>query len=114
MHRPVHPPGSPPPPPPPRPPRPRSGLPPAGTALTPHPAHVTADRQPGTAPPPRGHPAPPKENPHDHPPSSLGRRWSRPMRVLLIGANGYLGRFVADRLLADPAVQLTAVGGGAR
>ncbi|CAM5280109.1 hypothetical protein SHIRM173S_03059 [Streptomyces hirsutus] len=25
------------------------------------------------------------------------------MRVLLIGANGYIGRFVADRLLADPA-----------
>ena len=37
---------------------------------------------------------------------------SRPMRVLLIGANGYLGRFVADRLLADPAVQLTALGRG--
>ncbi len=34
------------------------------------------------------------------------------MRVLLIGANGYLGRFVADRLLADPAVQLTALGRG--
>jgi nucleoside-diphosphate-sugar epimerase len=32
------------------------------------------------------------------------------MRVLLLGANGYLGRFVADRLLADPAVQLTALG----
>lgn len=32
------------------------------------------------------------------------------MRVLLIGAHGYLGRFVADRLLADPAVQLTALG----
>lgn len=34
------------------------------------------------------------------------------MRVLLLGANGYLGRFVADRLLADPAVQLTALGRG--
>ncbi|MBZ6080117.1 NAD-dependent epimerase/dehydratase family protein [Streptomyces olivaceus] len=34
------------------------------------------------------------------------------MRVLLIGSNGYLGRFVADRLLADPAVQLTALGRG--
>ncbi|WP_255952298.1 NAD-dependent epimerase/dehydratase family protein [Streptomyces odontomachi] len=34
------------------------------------------------------------------------------MRVLLIGAGGYLGRFVADRLLADPAVQLTALGRG--
>jgi nucleoside-diphosphate-sugar epimerase len=34
------------------------------------------------------------------------------MRVLLIGANGYLGRFVAERLLADPAVQLTALGRG--
>ncbi|OSP40303.1 reductase, partial [Streptomyces sp. 13-12-16] len=34
------------------------------------------------------------------------------MRVLLIGANGYIGRFVADRLLADPAVQLTALGRG--
>jgi NDP-hexose 4-ketoreductase len=32
------------------------------------------------------------------------------MRVLLLGAGGYLGRFVADRLLADPAVQLTALG----
>lgn len=32
------------------------------------------------------------------------------MRVLLLGASGYLGRFVADRLLADPAVQLTALG----
>ncbi|MFE0790957.1 NAD-dependent epimerase/dehydratase family protein [Streptomyces mutabilis] len=32
------------------------------------------------------------------------------MRVLLIGANGYIGRFVAERLLADPAVQLTALG----
>ena len=36
----------------------------------------------------------------------------RAMRVLLLGANGYLGRFVADRLLADPAVQLTALGRG--
>lgn len=34
------------------------------------------------------------------------------MRVLLIGAHGYLGRYVADRLLADPAVQLTALGRG--
>ncbi|MET9504670.1 NAD-dependent epimerase/dehydratase family protein [Streptomyces sp. NPDC006259] len=34
------------------------------------------------------------------------------MRVLLTGANGYVGRFVADRLLADPAVQLTALGRG--
>ncbi|MCD7439114.1 NAD-dependent epimerase/dehydratase family protein [Streptomyces lincolnensis] len=34
------------------------------------------------------------------------------MRVLLIGANGYIGRYVADRLLADPAVQLTALGRG--
>jgi nucleoside-diphosphate-sugar epimerase len=34
------------------------------------------------------------------------------MRVLLLGASGYLGRFVADRLLADPAVQLTALGRG--
>ncbi|MCT2591892.1 NAD-dependent epimerase/dehydratase family protein [Streptomyces sp. N2-109] len=34
------------------------------------------------------------------------------MRVLLLGAHGYLGRFVADRLLADPAVQLTALGRG--
>ncbi|MGI5348990.1 NAD-dependent epimerase/dehydratase family protein [Streptomyces sp. CA-250714] len=32
------------------------------------------------------------------------------MRVLLLGSSGYLGRFVADRLLADPAVQLTALG----
>lgn len=32
------------------------------------------------------------------------------MRVLLLGAGGYLGRHVADRLLADPAVQLTALG----
>ena len=34
------------------------------------------------------------------------------MRVLLLGANGFLGRFIADRLLADPAVQLTALGRG--
>lgn len=34
------------------------------------------------------------------------------MRVLLLGAGGYIGRFVADRLLADPAVQLTALGRG--
>jgi nucleoside-diphosphate-sugar epimerase len=34
------------------------------------------------------------------------------MRVLLLGAAGFLGRFVADRLLADPAVQLTALGRG--
>lgn len=34
------------------------------------------------------------------------------MRVLLLGSAGYLGRFVADRLLADPAVQLTALGRG--
>jgi nucleoside-diphosphate-sugar epimerase len=32
------------------------------------------------------------------------------MRVLLLGASGYLGHFVADQLLADPAVQLTALG----
>ena len=32
------------------------------------------------------------------------------MRVLLLGANGFLGRYVADRLMADPAVQLTALG----
>lgn len=32
------------------------------------------------------------------------------MRVLLLGASGFLGRYVADRLLADPAVQLTALG----
>jgi nucleoside-diphosphate-sugar epimerase len=32
------------------------------------------------------------------------------MRVLLLGANGLLGRHVAERLLADPAVQLTALG----
>ncbi|MEE1927698.1 NAD-dependent epimerase/dehydratase family protein [Streptomyces sp. TRM 70351] len=32
------------------------------------------------------------------------------MRVLLLGAGGFLGRYVADRLLADPAVQLTALG----
>ncbi|WP_165989730.1 NAD-dependent epimerase/dehydratase family protein [Streptomyces sp. YIM 98790] len=34
------------------------------------------------------------------------------MRVLLLGASGYIGRFVADRLLADPAVHLTALGRG--
>ncbi|HCA87141.1 MAG TPA: reductase [Streptomyces sp.] len=34
------------------------------------------------------------------------------MRVLLLGANGYIGRHVADRLMADPAVQLTALGRG--
>lgn len=34
------------------------------------------------------------------------------MRVLLIGANGCIGRFVAERLLADPAVQLTTLGRG--
>ncbi|MEV6319058.1 NAD-dependent epimerase/dehydratase family protein [Streptomyces sp. NPDC051776] len=34
------------------------------------------------------------------------------MRVLLLGANGFLGRHVAERLLADPAVQLTALGRG--
>ncbi|TVL94015.1 NAD-dependent epimerase/dehydratase family protein [Streptomyces sp. SAJ15] len=34
------------------------------------------------------------------------------MRVLLLGANGYLGRYVADHLLADPSVQLTALGRG--
>ncbi|MET7638330.1 NAD-dependent epimerase/dehydratase family protein [Streptomyces sp. NPDC005438] len=32
------------------------------------------------------------------------------MRVLLLGANGFLGRYVAERLLADPAVQLTTLG----
>ncbi|WP_069815660.1 NAD-dependent epimerase/dehydratase family protein [Streptomyces sp. TP-A0874] len=32
------------------------------------------------------------------------------MRVLLLGSNGYLGRHVADRLLADPAVQLVVLG----
>lgn len=32
------------------------------------------------------------------------------MRVLLLGASGYLGRHVADQLLADPAVQLTTLG----
>lgn len=32
------------------------------------------------------------------------------MRVLLMGADGFLGRHVAERLLADPAVQLTALG----
>ncbi|MEU5607765.1 NAD-dependent epimerase/dehydratase family protein [Streptomyces sparsogenes] len=34
------------------------------------------------------------------------------MRVLLLGAGGYLGRYVAEHLLADPAVQLTALGRG--
>ncbi|MCE7082491.1 NAD(P)-dependent oxidoreductase [Streptomyces sp. ST2-7A] len=34
------------------------------------------------------------------------------MRVLLLGAAGYLGRFIAERLLADPAVHLTALGRG--
>ncbi|QGV78700.1 NAD-dependent epimerase/dehydratase family protein [Streptomyces ficellus] len=34
------------------------------------------------------------------------------MRVLLLGANGFIGRYVADRLLADPAVHLTALGRG--
>ncbi|OII67791.1 MULTISPECIES: NAD-dependent epimerase/dehydratase family protein [unclassified Streptomyces] len=32
------------------------------------------------------------------------------MRVLLLGATGFIGRYVADRLLADPAVHLTALG----
>jgi NDP-hexose 4-ketoreductase len=32
------------------------------------------------------------------------------MRVLLLGAGGFLGRHVAERLVADPAVQLTALG----
>lgn len=32
------------------------------------------------------------------------------MRVLLLGADGFLGRHVAERLLADPATQLTALG----
>lgn len=32
------------------------------------------------------------------------------MRVLLLGADGFIGRHVAERLLADPAVQLTALG----
>ena len=32
------------------------------------------------------------------------------MRVLLLGADGFLGRHVAERLLADPAVHLTALG----
>jgi nucleoside-diphosphate-sugar epimerase len=32
------------------------------------------------------------------------------MRVLLLGADGFLGHHVAERLLADPAVQLTALG----
>ncbi|NJQ00958.1 NAD-dependent epimerase/dehydratase family protein [Streptomyces zingiberis] len=34
------------------------------------------------------------------------------MRVLLIGAGGFIGRHVAERLLADPAAQLTALGRG--
>jgi nucleoside-diphosphate-sugar epimerase len=34
------------------------------------------------------------------------------MRVLLLGADGFLGRHVAERLLADPAVQLTTLGRG--
>ncbi|MGW3406992.1 NAD-dependent epimerase/dehydratase family protein, partial [Streptomyces zhihengii] len=34
------------------------------------------------------------------------------MRVLLLGANGFIGRFVTERLLADPAVHLTALGRG--
>lgn len=34
------------------------------------------------------------------------------MRVLLLGSSGYLGRYVADHLLADPSVQLTALGRG--
>jgi NDP-hexose 4-ketoreductase len=34
------------------------------------------------------------------------------MRVLLLGAGGHLGRYVAEHLLADPAVQLTALGRG--
>lgn len=32
------------------------------------------------------------------------------MRVLLLGADGFLGRHVTERLLADPAVHLTALG----
>ncbi|MBV9026029.1 MAG: NAD-dependent epimerase/dehydratase family protein [Streptomycetaceae bacterium] len=32
------------------------------------------------------------------------------MRVLLLGADGFLGSHVAERLLADPAVHLTALG----
>lgn len=32
------------------------------------------------------------------------------MRVLLLGADGFIGRHVAERLVADPAVQLTALG----
>lgn len=32
------------------------------------------------------------------------------MRVLLLGADGFLGRHVAERLLADPAVTLTTLG----
>ncbi|MFT2015224.1 NAD-dependent epimerase/dehydratase family protein [Streptomyces sp. 796.1] len=34
------------------------------------------------------------------------------MRVLLLGSGGYIGRYVADHLLADPAVQLTELGRG--
>ncbi|WKX72457.1 NAD-dependent epimerase/dehydratase [Streptomyces sp. XD-27] len=34
------------------------------------------------------------------------------MRVLLLGSGGYLGRYVAEHLLADPSVQLTALGRG--
>ncbi|MEU8873528.1 NAD-dependent epimerase/dehydratase family protein [Streptomyces javensis] len=34
------------------------------------------------------------------------------MRVLLLGSGGFLGRYVAEHLLADPAVQLTALGRG--
>ncbi|MBC3984852.1 NAD-dependent epimerase/dehydratase family protein [Streptomyces buecherae] len=34
------------------------------------------------------------------------------MRVLLLGSSGYIGRYVADHLLADPAVQLTELGRG--
>jgi nucleoside-diphosphate-sugar epimerase len=34
------------------------------------------------------------------------------MRVLLLGADGFLGRHVAERLLADPAVTLTTLGRG--
>ncbi|MFD9124846.1 NAD-dependent epimerase/dehydratase family protein [Kitasatospora sp. NPDC059571] len=32
------------------------------------------------------------------------------MRVLLLGADGYIGRRVADRLLAEPDLQVTALG----
>ncbi|MDT3396966.1 NAD-dependent epimerase/dehydratase family protein [Streptomyces sp. B1866] len=34
------------------------------------------------------------------------------MRVLLLGPGGYLGRYVAEHLIADPSVQLTALGRG--